>query len=493
MPYQLKQLKKCFLCLSLLFVPIQGHGEQDHPAVAAAIHATQSNKIFRNATIGCYAVNLTQGQVISSTNATKSLIPASTLKLLTTAAALETLGKDYQFKTTLQYDGEVDEQGTLQGNIYIRGGGDPTLGSRHFQDYYYQPHFMHTWVQALQAKGIKKVAGAVIGDAQIYADDMIPADWTIGNLGQYYGAGASGLSIFDNLCTITLKVSKKGQLATVASIAPPLPEEVKIIVQVQGAAIDYRRVCIQGLPYHPIRVIQGEVPCRNQTVTLQTTSPDPTYWAAHTLHCTLQEYAIEVTQPPTTVRRSHPSSTARQDLHTVYSPPLSKIITVLNHDSVDSYAEHLIKHLSLAAAAPGATSSGTKTLKKFWAAQGIDTNGMLLYDGSGLSKYNAITPKQLVEALCYMKRSKNFPSFYASLPIAGKTGNLAPYFKQAPLKGQFRAKSGALSNVRAFAGYGTNKAGDTLAFAIIVNHYDGPRSRAEKALEEILKVLFEQK
>ena len=333
----------------------------------------------------------------------------------------------------------------------------------------------------------------MIGDAQIYADYMIPDTWAVGNLGEYYGAGASGLSIFDNTCTITLNASQEGKVASLVNTVPPLPEEVHILSQAKGAAIDHKHVCIEGLPYQPIRVIQGAIPCGEQAVTLEMTSPDPAYWAAHTLHRALKEQAIEVMQIPTTVRRSQRSVVARKDLCTTFSPPLSKLITAINHDSLNSYAEHLLKHLSLAAAGPGDTRSGARALKKFWAAQGMDVTGMLLYDGSGLSKYNTLTPKQLVEALGYMKHSANFSVFYASLPIAGATGNLAGLFKTAPLKDNLRVKSANLSNVRGFAGYCTNQAGDDIAFAILVNHYDGSRSRAEEALEKILQVIVLQK
>ena len=484
-------IKKILLCLTLLlaFLPV-GAKEDSTDAFAVATQAAQKKGIFCTATIGCYAVNLTQGRVLGGFNAARSMIPASTLKLLTTAAVLETLGRGFRFETIIQYDGKVDEEGTLRGNIYIKGGGDPALGSRNFQDYYYRPHFISTWVQAIQAKGIKKVTGAVIGDAQIYSDSIIPDTWAVGDLGEYYGAAVSGLSIFDNIYKITVQAAGGYEKATSIEAAPPLPEAVQITSQVESAAIDRKQVYVGGWPCHPVRVIQGKVPCSNQVTTLESTSPDPAYWAAYTLHRALQEQQIEVVQSPATVCRSTMIPTARRHLCTTLSPPLGEIIMKINHDSLNSYAEHLLKHLSLAAAGPpGDTLSGTQALKKFWSEQGVDTTGMLLRDGSGLSRHNACTPRQLVEVLCYMKKSDNATLFFESLPIAGETGNLATLFKKVPLKGNLRAKSGSLSNVRGFAGYCTNREGDEIAFAIIVNHYDGPRSMVEKALEEILEAL----
>ena len=145
-------IKRFLVCLSLLLAFLAaGAKENNKDAFAVAIQAAQKKEIFCTATIGCYAVNLTQDRVLGGVNAARSMIPASTLKLLTTAAALETLGRDFRFETIIQYDGKVDEEGTLHGNIYIKGGGDPALGSRNFQDHYYRPHFISTWVQAIQA------------------------------------------------------------------------------------------------------------------------------------------------------------------------------------------------------------------------------------------------------------------------------------------------------------------------------------------------------
>lgn len=115
-----------------------------------------------------------------------------------------------------------------------------------------------------------------------------------------------------------------------------------------------------------------------------------------------------------------------------------------------------------------------------------------LYDGSGLSRYDALTPKQLVAALCHMKQTARFSIFYESLPIAGESGTLKARFKQAPFQGKLRAKSGTLSHVKGLAGYCNNQVGEELTFAIIINHYDGTSHSAEEVLEEILQVLFQQ-
>ncbi|MEL6358384.1 MAG: D-alanyl-D-alanine carboxypeptidase/D-alanyl-D-alanine-endopeptidase [Bacteroidota bacterium] len=485
------RLKRYGLGLLLWALPLIGRAAQS-AAIVDAIKEAQSKKLFQTASIGCYAVNLAQNKVIVHINEKQSLIPASSLKLLTTAAAMEMLGKDFQFETTIQCDGQVDEQGTLHGNIYIRGGGDPALGSQQFRQHYYQPDFISTWVKAIQAKGIKKIVGAVVGDECIYTEEMVPATWAVGNLASYYGAGASGLSIFDNLCTVRLRAGQAQHKATLLSIVPALPPTVPIINQVQGAAIEHRQIQIKSLLHRPARILEGKIPC-SQTISLQVTNPDPAYWAAYSLQQALQKQGIEITKSPSTLQKKQRSAKKRQTLFTTLSPPLWQIIKVINHDSLNGYTEHLLKHLSLAIGCPGNTARGTKALKQFWKDRGVDVTGMLLHDGSGFSKYNAVTPKQLVEVLRYMKANIHSQTFYQSLPIAGKTGTLAGLFQQPPLKGQLRAKSAALSGIRGFAGYYTNQAGDEVAFVLLVNHYDGSRMTVEKELEKILKVMVSQK
>lgn len=490
MRYSTKKYFSFFLLL--LIFPTAQAKKKDKDALAVVLQAAQKERVFRSATLCCYAVNLTKNKAIGGINVDRSIMPASTLKLLTTATALEILGKEFRFETTIQYDGEIDEEGTLHGNIYIKGGGDPTLGSNNFQEYYYRPHFVTNWVQAIQGKGIKKVTGAVVGDSQIYTDSTVPNSWEVGDLGEYYGAVASGLSIFDNIYSISLQATRENEGVSIVEIAPSLPDEVQVISQVKGAAIDKKHVGVSGVPDYPVRIIQGEIPCDSQLINVQGTSPDPTYWAACTLHQALQGQETEIAQLPTTICRSKIYSTDRRSLYTTLSPPLREIIAILNHDSVNSYAEHLVKHLSLAIAGLGDTGEGTKVLKQFWSEKDVDITGMLIRDGSGLSRQNAITPRQIVEVLRYMKKtSDNAEVFYKSLPIAGESGNMAPVFNTPPLKGNLIVKSGGMSGVRGFAGYCTNQSGDEIAFAIIANHYDGPRSSAEEAIERILEVLVQ--
>ena len=486
--------KKLLIACCLLLVtglPAKAKTKGRMPkAVAAALQALQSNKLGRHASLGLYAVNLTKGQVVVDYDGSRSMVPASTLKVLTTAAALELLGPSFCFKTTIQHDGALDAQGTLQGNVYIKGGGDPALGSRQFSAHYYAPHFVGTWVQAIQAAGIKKITGAVVGDAQCYAPQTPPASWTWEDVGQHYGAGSSGLSIFDNQYSLQLASgSQAGARTQLKGVRPALPGNITFKNEVTGEAITNDQAYIYGGPHTYTKLVQGAIPKGQPCFVVKGAMHNPAHWAAYTLAKALEAQGIAVAQGPAVMDKRR--KTVRKSLHTTCSPQLCEILRVTNQESINLYAEHLLCHLALVCYGEGSTKKGMRALKNFWKKQGMDTSGMLLHDGSGLSRYNALTAKQLVGALQHMSKSANFAVFYASLPVAGRTGNLAGFFKGTPLENNLRAKSGTLQHVRGLAGYCTQGNGDKLAFALLLNHYDGLRSRAEAALEKILLALVQ--
>lgn len=451
-----------------------------------------SSKRLQNATVGFYAVNLNTGQVVRSINPHKALTPASNLKVLTTATALEVLGEEFRFETKIQYTGNIDEEGILHGDLYIQGGGDPTLGSKAFKDYYYKPYFLSQWVQAIKGAGIRSIEGGVIADACCYDHRMIPDTWIWSNLGSYYGAGYCGLSIFDNIFNLYLKTGPRvGDRTKIVDVIPNIPPEVKVVNQVRSSSENARKTVIYGLPYHNLRTVTGTVMKNKARFPVPVSIPDPSYWAAYTLNTYLKQHGIEAKNTPSTVRRQGRSSkSARKLIHTALSPPLKDIIFILNQDSSNLYSEHALNHLGFTLHKNGSTTQGIQALKGYWRRQGVDTQGMFIHDGSGLSRYNAITPKNLVDVLCHMKKSKNYGSFRKSLPIAGKSGSLRDYFKHYPLKGNITAKTGRLDAVLAYTGYCKNSAGDEIAFSLMVNHYRGSYWGMASDLGKLLKDLI---
>lgn len=507
--------KRIFLLLVLLSIRIYGvdvnNSLRDFGFVTQN-SGIEGSKLLKNASVSFYAINLNTGKVVRSINPTASLIPASSLKLLTTAAGLEILGDDFIFQTVIVHDGEIDRNGILKGNIYIRGGADPTLGSRNFKKHYYEPYFIKVWVDAIRKKGIKTIEGSIIGDPQLYGDYIVPTTWVVEDLGNDYGAGYSGLSIFDNIYEVNFS---NLQQPSIEEITPLLPPEVQLINQLKQEG-NSCKVCIYGRPYQNTRLIKGTVTPKKANFTVKGSIPDPAYWAAYSLHTELEKYGIKVAKNPTTIRRQSKNTLAQQGnhhkhlksgeqlefkvretgmlpgIHITYSPPLKRIVEITNRESNNLYAEHIANHIGLKVMGEADLETGIKAIMNFWRDAGVDTLGMFLMDGSGLSRYNSVTTKQLVEILCYMRNSKNFQAFYHSLPIAGETGTLKELFIKAPLKGNLRAKTGTLKRVLSYTGYCTNIKGEDIAFSLIINNYNGTINQARSEVEKLLIVLVNE-
>src|SRR5579872_5093701 len=163
------------------------------------------NPTWDHASVSAYAVNIKTGKVVMDENSDKSLMPASCVKAITTAAALQILGPEMRFQTDLEYDGTIDSEGTLQGNLYIRGGGDPCLGSDRIEGVLSWDKQIVCWADVVAKLGIKRIEGEVIGDSSRWEKALAPPCWMWGDLGNYYGAGASALTFHENLYTLTFK------------------------------------------------------------------------------------------------------------------------------------------------------------------------------------------------------------------------------------------------------------------------------------------------
>lgn len=451
---------------------------------------------FKTAGFAFYAVDINSGEPIAAVNQDMALKPASTQKLLTTATLIELLGPDYQFETTLEYTGEIDTvNNLLPGNIIIKGGGDPTLGSKYF-DSINQRQFLIDWVQAVRALGIDSISGRVIGDARIFSWDIVPPSWSWQNMGNYYGAGACGLSIYDNYYTIYF--NSGSQLEDKAEIINYLPQIPGLTFDnaVTSDSISYDNANIFGAPYSYSRYIRGQIPLNKHDFEVKGSMPDPAFIAAQHLDSMLTEIKIGIRKPATTMRLLHKEGVSGEmsgkTFYTTQSPRLTDIITQTNTHSVNLFAEHFLIQAGMWLGAAPETGSSVDSVLSFWTKKGMDTQGLSLHDGSGLSHYNAITPGQMVYLLKYMKlNSKYFDEFYNSMSIAGETGTLENMFKGSIAEGKLRAKSGTINRVKAYAGYVTSVSGREIAFSMVVNNFSCKSTEARAKLEQLMIALAE--
>ena len=236
-------------------------------------------KPFNTAIFAFYAVDLNNGEEVSFNNAHKVLKPGSTQKLISTATALELLGSDYTLKTRLMYSGSIDTVSkTLNGNLYIIGGGDPTLGSKYF-DTTSKKRFLVQMDSAVENLGIDTIRGRVIANAQCYGLDIVPPSWSWQNMGNYFGAGPNGLSIYDNYYTVHFKTGDYQAPVTIKHIEPEIAG-LSFDNGVLSDSITWDNTNIFGAPYSNSRYLRGTLPINRYDFTVKGSTPDPTLLAS---------------------------------------------------------------------------------------------------------------------------------------------------------------------------------------------------------------------
>jgi D-alanyl-D-alanine carboxypeptidase/D-alanyl-D-alanine-endopeptidase (penicillin-binding protein 4) len=442
-----------------------------------------------NASVSLCVADAEKGNVLIDYNSGISLAPASVLKVITSAAALELLGPEYTFKTRIGYTGTLNKRwGRLKGNIVIIGGGDPALGSKYFSDHY--RNFLPNWVEELKKLGIKRIKGRVITDDSYYDFIPVPGKWLWEDTGNYYGAGAYGLSVFDNTYEIHFKTLSDSTLPVIKEFIPVecTTELTNLLIAEDTIDAGY----VFAAPYSTKGYIAGSIPANQDDFVLKASISDPPMLLATMLTDKMKTAGIRISGKPTT-RRSEKNYIAEKFIPVaeISSPGLAEIIEVLNHESVNLFAEHLIKELGKKIKNDGSTASGSKVIMEFLKNSGIDTNGMFIEDGSGMSPLNAINTRELVRLLVYMKNNgKHFPEYLSSLPDAGKEGTLKNVFKDPVFDSRLKAKSGSMTRVRSYAGYFTTKSGKKMVFSIIINNFSGPSKNIVSEIEDNIRDLI---
>ncbi|OWY20737.1 D-alanyl-D-alanine carboxypeptidase/D-alanyl-D-alanine-endopeptidase [Sphingobacteriales bacterium UPWRP_1] len=488
-------LQPCFIApLAVLAQP----KPLQYQAVLNAITRFDNDPDLQTATWGYYVKDVKSGEVIATYNAHKTLSPASTLKVVTTAAALSVLGGNYTFTTKLEYDGIIDAKGVLKGNLYITGGGDPTLATNRSDMATAYERILEQWVAAVQKKGIKNIEGQVIGDASFFPDDMLPRQWVWEDIGNYYGAGVSGLNFHENRYDLIFSSGKTGTAAKLIKLIPEVPNLQLINEVTAGAAGTGDEAFLYGAPYNPVFYIRGTIPPNQSSFIVRGAAPEPALFAAFSLQNALKNAGITISSQPVTVRQlqlaGNIPASQRFTLLNTQSPPLSKIVYWTNKRSVNLFAETILRAMGKQQYGQGTIENGIKAIKQYWQSRGIDLTGLIIHDGSGLSPANSITARQLADMLASYAANANFDEFYQSLPQAGMAnddGFLKSFLNGTAAAGKIRAKSGYIKNCRAFTGYALTKSKQLVAFAVLVNRYTCTNSQMNNKIEQLLLPLVQ--
>lgn len=467
---------------------------QSLPQLEAAIKNLDKQTDMRSANWSITVVDLATGQAVVRHNADRSLVTASTMKSVTTATALAVLGADFRFETYLEYDGTLQD-GVLEGNLIIRGTGDPSLGSHRFGESYQLNPLMISWAEIIQKAGIKEIKGHVMGDASIMSTQITPGNWNWEDMGNYYGAGAAGLNLHENFYRIDFRSPGPGGQTSVVRTVPNMiglqfHNEVRAGKQGSGD-----NAYIFGAPYTWQRYVRGTIPPNRSAFSIKGSIPDPSLYAARRLTEELRKCGVTIAESASSFRLERiygrKISVQRQTLHTHRSPSLKNIVRHTNMESINLYAEALALRTSVARKAGNSTAKAAGMIEDYWAGKGVNIRGMNLQDGSGLSPNNVMSTQQMAKILYLASQSNYATVFRESLPLAGRSGSLKSMLKGTAAEGKLRAKSGYIGGVRGYAGYVRSQNGKEYAFSMISNHYSCSAGQMRRYFEQLMVKLAE--
>lgn len=418
-------------------------------------------------------MNVKTGEVVFSKNGSIGLAPASTLKTITSISSYYLLGSDFKWETTLGYTGSI-VNGTLNGDLIITGGGDPTLGSDRFGQSKPEQVF-DRWLSAIRKAGIKKVNGRIIGDDKLFGTQITPLGWIWQDIGNYYGAGATSLCWKENEMGVRFQAgAKAGDIAELAS-ASTTALGIKLVNEVKtGSPGSGDNVYAYSAPYTDIVYLRGTYGI-DLKKTVMISMPDPALSLSYELLESLRENGILVSGQATTARRldlaKEKYSQAASILDRYASPSLNQVVYWLNQKSINLYAENLLKTIAWKHDKQATTEDGVSEVQKFWSRKlNIDANAMAILDGSGLSPENRITSNVMASILRSAVREPWYNAFYESLP----------------LNNEMKMKSGSIRNVLAYTGYHTGSSGVPLVFTFITNNYNGSTSAIKQKMFKVL-------
>ncbi|MDN4014712.1 MULTISPECIES: D-alanyl-D-alanine carboxypeptidase/D-alanyl-D-alanine endopeptidase [Chryseobacterium] len=405
------------------------------------------------------------GNFIYEYQGNKGLSTASTQKIFTAGAALEILGKNYTYKTTSSYSGNISG-GNLNGNLFISSTGDPTLGSWRYEAY--KPEiFKQKLIDAIKKSGIKKISGDLVIDDSYFDHQTIPGGWPWNDLGNYYGAGVWGINWRENQFDININGNE------FKSFSYPL-EGVNWLNDLKvGGSSD--QSLIFTAPHSDVALINGTLPAK--TVMVSGSVPNPPLQLGAEVKQWLKDSGIDfsgkvVTNSQLEIEGKKALQAPKNNIILTYeSPTLDKIIYWFLRKSINFYGETLIKTLGKEKKGDPSFKSGVAYLKEFWKSKGINPNMINFADGSGLSPQNYVAAKAEVQALLYARKQPWFESYYDGFPTHDNG---------------MKMKSGTMSDTKSYAGYHTSKDGKKYVFSIIINNYEGNGSTE---LQKILNVL----
>lgn len=423
--------------------------------INTVIETMQYDPVLKNADWGFVVYDPKTKETIASYNEKTPLIPASTTKLLTTETAMNLLGPNFRWNTQLEYSGTIDENGNLNGNLYIIGSGDPSLGTRKAGAASY-PSLVSDFIFALKDKGIKKINGDIITETAVFKNNKIN-------------------SLPENIVWL----ERKNYFLPVGNTQNIDPKKEKLIVK-QSSPTSQVSNYFYVSPYIHKLVYADEFSSSNLTTKLA----EPPAYLANNLRATMVKNGIGISGKVIS-KKIDENPEPRNIVYTYQSPTLSEIIYATNQPSDNALAEATLRMVGFQKYGDQTLESGREAVKNHLTEAGFDMTGFNYMDGSGLSRSHTVTPISQAKFLASLMTKDYFKDYLSSLPIGGQSGTLKKMFEGTG-NGSVFAKTGTLNKVKTLAGYIKTQSGKTLVFSLLVNNFSGSVSQVKTRMEELL-------
>lgn len=462
-------MKKLFFFFLIIY-SVNSFGQNIDQVFNTAFKSFAADSTFKHATISLYVINTTTNKPVTEVNTEIGVAPASCQKVITASTAFALLGHDYTYKTTLGYTGKI-VNGVLNGNLILKGSGDPTLGSFRYSTAN-EESVINDFKKAVSQAGIHEIKGHVYADKSLWNSEATPNGWVWQDIGNYYGAGATALNWRENQYDLYLHSGKNiGDPVEIAGTKPSFVYGLHLKSEVTSAA---KGSGDNNYIYLPLGekdgYVRGTTPVNEDHFTISGAMPNGARQLAVTLEAALKNTSIEK------IAADYPEEANLQNatiFYTYASPVLDSIIFHFLRRSINLYGEALIKTLAYKYTNAGVTDSGVTVIHNFWKDKGIQPYAINIVDGSGLSPSNRVTTKALVTVMEYARKQTWFPSFFDALPtIAG-----------------FKMKSGSINGVISYTGFIKGKDNNEYTFSFVVNDYDGSGNAVRRKMWKMLGVL----
>jgi len=449
---------------------------------------------------GLLVADASSGQILYEQNADSYFVPASNMKLFTTALALSKLGVEFRFRTTVEANGEPSADGILAGSLYLVGRGDPNLSNRKFP-YVLKEEFdggperaIAELADAIAAKGVKEISGDIVGDDSYFPRERYPNGWEIDDMVWEYGAAISAIVVDDNTVEMLLTPGAKAGDKVEAVVTPSAPEftvDNQVITSAAGVKAD---LTLKREPGSNVVTVLGTLPAASKPRKLTLAIQEPALHAAAMLKRLLQDRGIKVSGiarqlslPP-----GPPAGETRVVLAEHISIPLGQSVKLVNKISQNLHTEMLLRASARLDGVWATPEDLVNSAQNFYATAGIGAGDVVQTDGSGLSRHDLVTPRALVALLLYAEKQPWFGAYYDSLPVAGVDGTLEDRMKNSGAAGRLHAKTGSVEHVRTRSGYAELPNGRRLVFSFMSNNMGSKGHEATDALDALSIAMIEE-